>query len=87
MALSGAQVTVATSATALYPSDSTGTMLVRNRGSVAVYIGGSGVTTGAGFQLDPGESATMDLPRSGHGGAYGIVATGTARVDVLKVVY
>lgn len=51
---SSAQVTVTTSATALEPA---GTltwgngrgMIIRNRGTAAVYLGGSGVTTSTGF--------------------------------------
>lgn len=80
-----AQVTVTNAATAL-DVNSTGarSLLVRNRGSVAVYLGGAAVTTGIGFQLDPGESLTADFPTY-SAGLYGITASSTARVDVLEV--
>lgn len=85
MAISSNQVTVTTSATRLDPSTGvpTGAVLVRNRGSAAVYLGGSNVTTANGFQLDAGESVPMDI-RSGDA-LYGVVASGTQTVHVLQV--
>lgn len=79
------QVTVGTTATALDQSTAGArSILIRNRGSVAVYVGPAGVTTSTGFQLDAGESLTADFPTYG-GGLYGITASSTARVDVLEV--
>jgi hypothetical protein len=80
-----AQVSVTNAATALDQNTAGArSLLVRNRGSVAVYVGGAAVTTSTGFQLDPGESATADFPTFG-GGLWGITASSTARVDVLEV--
>jgi hypothetical protein len=82
--VSSAQVTVTSTATALDQSTAGArSLLVRNRGAVAVYLGGSGVTTANGFQLDTGESVSVDILGFG-GGLYGIVASSTARVDVLQ---
>ncbi len=57
-------------------------VVVRNRSTVVVYIGGPGVTTGTGFPLDPGDSVSVDL--SAKESLYGIVASGTAAVAVLQ---
>jgi len=88
MAASG-QVTVTNAATALDLNTTAAgrDILVRNRGSVAVFVGGPGVTTGNGFQLDPGDSIAADTADgTGTGsGLYGIVASGTAVVHVLQV--
>ena len=85
--MASAQVTVTSSATALDQSTAGArSLLVRNRGAVAVYLGDSGVTTATGFQVDPAETVAIDIPRSGGAGAlYGITASSTARVDVLQV--
>jgi hypothetical protein len=83
------QVTVTDSATLLdiNTTASGRSLLVRNRGSIAVYVGGPAVTTSTGFQLDPGEAVSLDADDgSGAGsGNYGITASSTARVDVLQV--
>lgn len=83
-----AQVTVTTAATLLDRNTTASgrAVLLRNRGSIAVYIGGPGVTTAVGFQLDPGEAISVDTAE-GIGvdtGTYGITASSTARVDVLQ---
>jgi hypothetical protein len=57
--------------------------LIRNRGSVAVFIGGSGVTTATGFQLDPGEAIPVDLDDGEI--PYGRVVSGTPICHVLEV--
>lgn len=82
--IASGQVTVTSTATALDQS-TTGarSMLVRNRGSVAVYLGGSNVSTSNGFQLDPGESVGLDAAKFGSG-LYGRTASSSARVDVLQ---
>lgn len=85
MAASG-QVSVTTTATLL--DQSTGgsrAVLVRNRGTVAVYLGAGTVTSGTGFQLDSGESVSIDVSGSGAGGGlYARTASGTATVHVLQ---
>lgn len=86
--MKGARVTVNTTATRLDVGRGTGggfgSVLVRNRGSVSVDLGGSDVTTGNGFELEAGEAVTLDLATS-DGGLYGIAASGTVRCDVLQV--
>lgn len=82
------QRTVTTAATLLDVDtvlSSSRSVLIRNRGSVAVFIGGSAVTTGTGFQLDPGETVTLDTSGTGAGVAtYGITASGSSAVHVLQ---
>lgn len=56
--------------------------VIRNRGSVAVYIGASGVTTSTGFQLDPGESVSLRVARA-MTPLYGITGSSSAAVHVL----
>lgn len=83
----GYRVTVADTATRIDSatiSARTQAVLVRNRGAVSVYLGGAGVTTAAGFQLDAGESVSMDA-HVYQLGLYGITAAGTAAVHVLHV--
>ena len=55
---------------------------VRNRGSVAVYVGPSGVTSSTGYQLDPGEQIGLELAAGET--LYGITASSSAAVHVLK---
>lgn len=87
MAFVGTRVTVTDTATALESAvTSEGvSVLIRNRGSVAVYIGGSAVTTSTGYQLDPGEAITVEADEVNPLGAYGIVASGTAVCHILRV--
>ena len=83
------QVSVGTTATRVdvtdpwYANSALGSVLVRNRGSVSVFLGGSAVTTANGFELGAGESVSMDLGTKDT--LYGIVASGTARVDVVQI--
>lgn len=86
-AISSAQVTVETTATQLtQAADGVRTILVRNQATVSVFLGDSTVTTGDGFELEPDEAASVDIPTR-ETNLFGIVATGTARVDVLEVSY
>lgn len=87
MAVQAARVTVATSATRLDADETDSppgkSVTFTNRdASVSVDIGPSTVTSGAGYELKPGTSISMDL-NSGES-VYGIVASGTVRVDVLR---
>jgi hypothetical protein len=76
------QVSVTTSATLLVEGDRDGLRVaVRNRDADPVFIGGADVTTGEGFQLDEGESASLFIDSGDD--VYGICAAGTARVDTL----
>jgi ApbE superfamily uncharacterized protein (UPF0280 family) len=66
MSVYSAQVTVGTSPARLdlargWNGAAGGACLIRNRGSVAIYLGNSNVTTSTGFQIDPGDSISIDL--------------------------
>ena len=78
-----AQVSVGTTATVLV--DATGfdqTVWLHNSGGGIVYLGDSGVTTSNGYKLDNGDK--MQLLVGDHEGLYGVTASGTNTVGVLK---
>ena len=81
--------TVTTSATSLDVDDSANSSrscLIRNRGSVAVFVGGPAVTSATGYQLDPGEALSLDTGGTGAGVAtYAITASSSSTVHVLQV--
>ncbi len=84
------QRTVSTSATLLDVDATAGTarsVLIRNRGSVAVFIGGPDVTTNNGYQIDPGESIGIDTAGGTWTTAatYAVVASGPAPVHVMQI--
>ena len=82
MTVVAARISVTTAATLLVSGDRDGLRIaVRNRDTDPVYLGGSGVTTGAGFQIDEGESASFFIDSGDD--LYAIVGSGTARVDTL----
>lgn len=86
MPVDSAQITVTTAATLLtsaVDSRDKGGIAITNRGSAAVYVGGPGVTTSTGYKLDAGESVAIDTDSPGDV-AYGVVATGTETVHVLR---
>ena len=58
--------------------------VIKNTGAVTVYVGGSDVTTAAGFPLAASEGLALSqvMPDSVP---YGIVATGTCTVAVLQL--
>ena len=77
-----AQVTVTTTATLLVDSSIFNqTVWIHNSGGV-LYIGASNVTTANGCKLDNDDK--MQLPVGDYEGLYGIVASGTNTVFVLK---
>lgn len=83
-ATAAAAVSVTTSATALDQSTTGGrSLLILNVGAQTVYVGGSAVTTAAGFPVAAGESLSADAV--GGAGLYGIVAATTCEVRVLQV--
>jgi hypothetical protein len=57
-------------------------VLIRNRGTVASYLGGSDVTSNNGYQLDPGETISFDLIPGEA--LYAITASGTAVHHVIQ---
>ena len=88
MAVKSRAVTVATTATRLDSTDETddrsgSSIAVYNASSVTVYIGGSDVTTANGVPVSASSwSPGIDL--GGNEALYGIVASGTAAVNVLE---
>lgn len=60
-------------------------ILVRNRSGVSVFLGGSAVTTSAGYELADGEAVTLRMPTA-TGGLYAVAASGSNnRVDRMQV--
>lgn len=88
MPISTASVSVGVAATQLSVADRGGTaegqsVLVKNpAGGALVYLGGSDVTTAAGFPLEAGASASFDI--SGDDVLFAVVAVGTQTVNVLR---
>lgn len=87
MAIRSAQATVGTSAAVLV--DAAGdderadfSALVHNKGSVSVYLGGSGVTVATGYEVGAGEAVALSL--TGSDTVYAISGTAGQRVDVLR---
>ena len=58
------------------------TVWLHNSGGGIVYLGDSGVTTSNGYKLDNGDK--MQLLVGDHEGLYGVTASGTNTVGVLK---
>jgi hypothetical protein len=82
-AVSASRVTVASTATVIAASTSArASIVVRNRGTVSVYLGGPTVTSSAGFELSAGDAIGIELWPGES--LYGITASSTARVDVLR---
>jgi hypothetical protein len=76
------QVSVTTTATLLVAASTFDqTVWIHNSGG-ALYIGASNVTTATGYKLDTDDK--MELPVGDNEGLYGIVASGTNTVFVLK---
>ncbi len=79
-----AQVTVTTTATLLVAANFMDqTVWIHNSGG-ALYIGASNVTTANGYKLDTDDK--MELPVGDNEGLYGIVASGSNTVFILKQV-
>ena len=78
------QVSVTTTATLLVAANTMDqTVWIHNSGG-ALYIGASNVTTANGYKLDTNDK--MELPVGDNEALYGIVASGTNTVFVLKQV-
>ena len=78
------QVSVSTTATLLVAASTFDqTVWIHNSGG-ALYIGASNVTTANGYKLDTDDK--MELPVGDNEALYGIVASGTTTVFVLKQV-
>ena len=80
---SNAQVSVGTTATVLVAlTNFDQTVWLHNSGGGVVYIGDSTVTSANGYKLDNGDK--MQLLVGDHEGLWGITASGTNVVCVLK---
>ena len=80
---SNAQVSVTTTATVLVAvTNFDQTVWLHNSGGGVVYIGDSTVTSANGYKLDNGDK--MQLLVGDHEGLWGITASGTNVVCVLK---
>ena len=78
-----AQVSVGTTATLLVAASTFDqTVWLHNSGGGGLYIGASNVTTSNGYKLDNDDK--MELPVGDNEPLYGIVASGTNTVFVLK---
>lgn len=87
MAASASVVAVGTSATPLNTSSpSGGRLFISNQGAAAVFLGGSGVTTATGLSMGNGGTPPpiLQIDLAPYEVVYGIVATGTVNVGVLK---
>jgi hypothetical protein len=84
MGFTAERITVAATPTLLSSNATAGGLLVRNPSAsgASIYIGGAAVTSAAGFEIAVGES----LPVTTAPGEllYGVVASGTAVVHVLR---
>jgi len=79
----GASVSVTTTVTEITElNDATAWLLVRNVGTVPVYLGGSSVDT-TGYPLYPGESLTVASQGNIDQILYAVTESGTADVRVL----
>lgn len=86
MAVSTAAVSAATSATALHAIDADLSGIeVQNVGASTVYVGGSDVTTANGYPVAAGASWYPPQPLAAGERVYGIVASGTVEVRVLRL--
>ncbi len=80
-----AQVTVGTTATLLVAANIMDqTVLLHHLGGGAVYLGDANVTTSNGYKLDNGDK--LQVPVGDHEGLYGIAASDTHTIAVLKQV-
>ena len=76
------QVSVTTTATLLVAASTFDQTIWLHNSGGALYIGASNVTTANGYKLDTDDK--MELPVGDNEGLYGIVASGTNTVFVLK---
>jgi hypothetical protein len=86
--VAGTQITVGSAAVLLVPGRAGAQRAyLSNRGSAAVYLGGSssGLTTSNGYQLGNGEFLTLTLP-SGSEQIWAVASSGSHDVHVLSVV-
>ena len=85
MAIKSAVVSVGTAAVQLNAPDADSqageSVVIYNAGTAAIYLGGSAVTSAAGFPL--GGSATIAITLDGGENIFAIAASGTVSTNVL----
>lgn len=64
------------------PANSAG-LMITNRGTAAVYLGATGVTTATGWQLDAGASVSVEDYNS-RDAIFAIAASGTQTLHVIR---
>jgi uncharacterized protein YciU (UPF0263 family) len=84
MAVKGARVFVATTATQLntVPTDtvSGASILVRNRGGASIFLGAEDVTVETGYELEADEYFTVDINED----VFGVCASGSVLCHVFE---
>jgi len=84
-AFEASQVSVSSSAVEVAaPSANNESVVVKNLGPETVYIGNSGVTTGQGYPLSPGESVDGGAVYN-EGSIYAITAGGTSTLAAIML--
>lgn len=82
LGITTAQVSVTTSATLVFSSDtSLVSRALSNQSGMTIYIGAAGVTTLTGFPIPTGSG--FDASRL-SGALYAVVATGTAAIGTIQ---
>jgi len=83
VAVAAAQVSVGTSATSVLQAGDAGVeAVVRNAGAASVFLGGSGVATTDGYELEVGSTVRLLLTAGDQ--LFGVVATGTEEIHVIS---
>lgn len=80
MALKSTRIDVVNSPTPLGTSDSGSSIIVRNKGTASIDLGGSDVVYGEGFELEPGESISLETDER----IFAISFSDAVRVDILQ---
>jgi len=87
MASLGTRITVTTTATKLNGTDtnriSGSSLVIRNKGEVSIFLGNTDVLSSTGFELEVGESITLDLSTGDN--IYAITASGTCVCHILAL--
>jgi hypothetical protein len=80
------RVTVGTSAVRIDDPETTQwvSLILCNRSSNSVFLGGPGVTVSVGFELLPGDMLTVRM-QTAQGGLFAVASAGSNRLDRLQV--
>lgn len=84
MSVAASRYTVTTTAAAAYTAPGEQQVVtVKNppTASASVYVGGSGVTTAAGYELTPGETVTVTMYASQE--LHAIIAASTQEIQII----